>query len=234
MGRKINPKLFRIGVINQWNSKWFSRKDYISFLQQDIKIKKFLEKQFANASMAKIDIERSATDLNLIIHTAKPGVIIGRGGQGVEDLKKKIKKQFLQPKQSVQITIQEVQNPNLSAELVGQSIVADLEKRMPFRRAMKQAIGRVEKAEAQGVKVIVAGRLNGAEIARSEKLSSGRLPLTTLRADVDYAEKRANTTYGVIGVKVWIYKGEKFESDQPEVQKTTKQRSRRRPPVKKN
>lgn len=215
MGQKVNPKIFRIGPLNQWNSKWFSKKDYIAFLQQDIRIKDFLEKTLKEAAVAKIEIERSATNLTVIIHSAKPGIIIGRGGQGIEDLKKKITKQFLNKKGSLQINIQEVTNPNTSADLIAQAIVADIERRVPFRRVMKQAIGRVEKTGVKGVRVVVAGRLNGSEIARTEMLSSGSLPLHTLRADIDYAQGVASTTYGMIGVKVWIYKGEKFKKDAP-------------------
>lgn len=214
MGQKVHPKIFRMGELYTWNSKWFSRKkDYARFLQQDILIKKFIKKKLKEASIALIEIERSQTTVTIIIHSAKPGVIIGRGGQGVEDLKNKIKKQFLDQKATLNINIQEVANPNYSAELIVQAIAADLEKRIPFRRAMKQAIGRVEKTEAKGVKIIVAGRLNGAEIARSETLTSGSLPLHTLRADIDYSRGVANTTYGVIGIKVWIYKGEVFKKD---------------------
>lgn len=214
MGQKVHPKIFRIGELYSWDSKWFSRRDYAKFLQQDILIKKFLKQELKDAAIAQVEIERSATATTIIIYSAKPGIIIGRGGQGVEELKKKIKKKFLDPKTSLNINIQEVANPNISAELVAQSIIADLEKRVPYRRSMKQAIARVEKTEAKGVKVVVAGRLNGAEIARSETLATGSLPLHTLRADIDYARGIAQTTYGTIGVKVWIYKGEVFKKDQ--------------------
>jgi len=214
MGQKVHPKIFRIGELYSWNSKWFSRRDYAKFLQQDILIKKFLRQELKDAAVAKIEIERSPATISVIVHSAKPGIIIGRGGQGVEELKKKIKKKFLDPKSSININIKEITNPNLSAELIVQSIAADLEKRMPYRRVMKQSISRVEKANAQGVKVIVAGRLNGAEIARTETLTSGKLPLHTLRADIDYSRGVARTTYGAIGVKVWIYKGEIFKKDQ--------------------
>jgi len=232
MGQKVNPKIFRIGLQNQWNSRWFSRKDYIAFLKQDITIKRFLERELKEASVSQIDIERSATNVTVIIHSAKPGVIIGRGGQGIEELKKKIVRQFLTPKASLQINIQEIANPSTSAELVAQSIVAELERRMPFRRVMKQAVGRVERAGVRGVRVTVAGRLNGAEIARTETLGSGSLPLHTLRADIDYAQARASTTYGAIGIKVWIYKGEKFkqaQSEQPAGAESTPAGNHRRP-----
>ncbi|MBI3290983.1 30S ribosomal protein S3 [Candidatus Falkowbacteria bacterium] len=214
MGQKVHPKIFRIGELYSWDSKWFSRKDYAKFLEQDILIKKFLKKELREASVANIETERSANTITIIIHSGKPGVIIGRGGQGVEELKKKVKTKFLDPKTSVNINIKEVANPNFSAELLVQSIITDLEKRMPYRRVMKQAIARVEKTDAKGIKVIIAGRLNGAEIARTETLTSGSLPLHTLRADIDYSRGVAKTTYGTIGVKVWIYKGEIFKKDQ--------------------
>ena len=213
MGQKVNPKIFRLGQFNSWDSRWFSQKNYIKFLHEDMVIKKFLKTELREAAVERIEIERSANVVTVIIHTAKPGIIIGRGGQGVEELKKKIKTKILKSKVHLNLTIKEVKNPNVSAELVLQSMVTDLEKRIPFRRVMKQAIGRVEKSSALGVKVVVAGRLNGAEIARTESLSSGSLPLHTLRADIDYSRGAARTTYGAIGVKVWIYKGERFKKD---------------------
>jgi len=217
MGQKVHPRIFRMGNLYTWNSKWFSRKDYTKFLKQDVTMRKFIQRELKDASIEKIEVERSAGNITLIIHSAKPGVIIGRGGQGIEELKKKLKKNFLEPKTNLNINIQEVKDANLSAQLVAQAMAADIEKRMPFRRVMKQAIGRVEKANALGVKVCVAGRLNGAEIARTEILGSGSLPLHTLRADIDYARTVAQTTYGVIGIKVWIYKGQKFGAQPIEV-----------------
>ena len=214
MGQKVHPKSFRLGELYTWSSKWFSNKDYAKFLQQDLLVKKFVRKELKEASVAEVEIERSAGNFTVIIHSGKPGVIIGRGGQGVEDLKKKIKIKFLGQKTNVNINIKEIANPNSSAELIVQSIATDLEKRMPFRRVMKQAISRVEKTDAKGVKVQIAGRLNGADIARTETLSSGSLPLHTLRADIDYSRGVARTIYGAIGIKVWIYKGEVFKKDQ--------------------
>jgi len=211
MGRKVHPKIFRVGQIYSWNSKWFSSKNYSTFLKQDIQIRKFIMNELKDASIARIEIERAANTITTIIFSAKPGIIIGRGGKGVENLKNKISKKFLPPKTTLNINIQEVKNPNLAAEIVTQAIIADLEKRMPYRRVMKQAISRVEKAGAKGIKVIVSGRLNGAEIARTETLTWGKLPLHTLRAEIDYARGKAMTTYGTIGVKVWIYKGEVFK-----------------------
>lgn len=214
MGQKVNPKIFRIGTLYSWDSKWFSKKDYPRLLKEDMLIKIFLIKELKDGAVTNIEIERSANNITIIIHSAKPGVIIGRGGQGIEELKKKIKNKFLPSKASLNLNIMEVSNPNLSAELIVQSVVADLEKRIPFRRVIKQAISRVEKAGAKGVKITVSGRLNGNEIARSETLGSGRLPLHTLRADIDYAAEKALTTYGTVGAKVWIYKGEKFRSEE--------------------
>ena len=214
MGQKVHPKIFRIGELYGWSSKWFSRKEYAKLLQQDLLIKKYLKSELKEAAVANIEIERSPSATTLIIYSAKPGVIIGRGGQGIEELKKKVKKKFLDAKTSLNINIQEITDPNLSAELIVQAMIADLEKRFPYRRVMKQAISRVEKSNAKGVKVIVSGRLNGSEIARTEMLSSGSLPLHTLRADIDYSRGAARTTYGAIGVKVWIYKGEIFKKDE--------------------
>jgi len=214
MGQKVNPKIFRTGYLYQWDSKWFSKKDYPKFLQQDVSIKKFLSRELKEALVSRIDVERSATNITVIIYSAKPGVVIGRGGKGIDDLKKKVQNKFLDKKITLNINIKEVTDPSLSAELIVQSMIADLEKRMPYRRVMKQIISRIEKTQAKGIKVKLAGRLNGAEIARSETLGSGSLPLHTLRADIDYAQGTAATTYGVIGVKAWVYKGEKFAKSQ--------------------
>lgn len=217
MGKKINPKIFRIGVINTWPSKWFDvGKGYQTKVEQDVKVKKFLFKKLREAGIDRVEIERDGNKINIGIYTAKPGLIIGRGGSGVDDLKKKLHSKFLSRPSGfkpgdINLNIFEVDRPNLSAEIITQSMVMDMEKRMPFRRVMKQTMNRVERAGALGVKVIVAGRLNGAEIARSEMLNYGKVPLHTLRADIDYAKGVANTTYGAIGVKVWIYKGEVFK-----------------------
>ncbi len=220
MGHKVNPRLFRIKINKTWDSKWFAdADDFISFLRQDVIIRKYLIKKLKEAAVSKVEIERSANSLKINIHVAKPGVVIGRGGQGAEDLKKDIQKKFLKDAFSrkkgikdVNINIIEIEKPALDAMVVMAGVVADLEKRIPFRRAVKSAIGRAEKAGAKGVKIIVAGRLNGAEIARTETLFSGKIPLHTLRADIDYAYGPAQTIYGKIGVKVWIYKGEIFNN----------------------
>ncbi len=213
MGKKINPKIFRIGVSKEWPSRWFaSGVDYAKNVEQDIKVRRFLLRDLREAGVDRVEIERNAKKISVSVHTAKPGVIIGRGGSGAEDLKKKIHTKFLKNYRLGDITLNivEVDRPNMSAQINVQAMGLELEKRMPFRRVMKQAISRIERAGALGVKIIVAGRLNGAEIARSEMLTSGKVPLHTLRADIDYARGVANTTYGVIGIKVWIYKGNKF------------------------
>ncbi len=219
MGKKVNPKIFRIGVIRTWPSIWFNHgKSYIKNVEQDVLIRKFLISEYKEAGVDRVEIERDAKKIAINVHTAKPGLIIGRGGTGVEDLKKRIHRQFLSRPAGIRLAeinlnIIEVSQPNLSAQILVQSMSLEIEKRMPFRRVMKQAIGRVERAGALGVKIVVGGRLNGAEIARSEKLVSGKVPLQTLRADIDYARGVARTTYGAIGIKVWIYKGEVFNKE---------------------
>ncbi len=212
MGQKVNPIGFRLGVINSWTSKWFARKDkYKKYLKEDILIRKFLLKELKDAGIGDIEIERSEQNLRITIHSAKPGVIIGRGGTGIEDLKKKLKKLFFaSEKVDIELNVKEIKNPNLNAKLIVDLISYALEKRVPFRKAVKQAMSKVERAGAKGVKIIVAGRLNGVDIARAEKFISGKIPLHTLRADIDYSRGVANTTYGVIGIKVWIYKGDVF------------------------
>lgn len=213
MGKKINPKVFRIAITKNWPSKWFaSGKDYYKSTEQDVKVRRFLMKELREAGIDTVEVERGAEKISIGIYTAKPGIIIGRGGAGAEDLKKKIHKNYLKNYRigAINLNIFEVDRPNLSAQIIMQSMILDLEKRMPFRKVMKQAISRVERAGALGIKVIVSGRLNGAEIAREEMLASGKVPLQTLRADINYARGFAKTTYGTIGVKVWIYRGDKF------------------------
>ncbi len=212
MGHKVNPKGFRIGTLFTWDSKWFARhRQYADDLRVDLSLKKFLEKELKSAGLTKIEIERTTNAITLVIHAAKPGVVIGRQGAGAEEIKKKIRTRFFGSKKvTLNLNIMEVDQPGVNSQLVLQSIIADLEKRMPFRRAMKQSIDRVQKAGAQGVKIQVSGRLNGAEIASSETRSWGTIPLHTLRANIDYTRGAARTMYGAIGVKVWIYKGEVF------------------------
>ena len=206
MGQKINPILFRMGMSQKWKSGWFSDKDYVKYLQQDIKIRKYLKSKIKDGGIARVEIKRSADDITIIIHSSRPGIIIGRGGAGVEDLRKEIKKRFIKDQKAIKITIEEVKNPMLSAEIVLQSIIEQTVKRIPYRRIMKKSIERMMDSGAHGVRVQMSGRLNGVEIARQETLGKGRLPLHTLRANIDYARGTANTTYGTIGVKVWIYK----------------------------
>ncbi|MFW5888182.1 MAG: 30S ribosomal protein S3 [Patescibacteria group bacterium] len=222
MGKKINPKVFRTGVIRTWPSIWFkSGQNYINSLQQDTGLRKYLKKTLREAGIDEVRVERDSKKISIDIHTAKPGLIIGRGGAGIEELKKKIHGKFFpQPSgvrlSDININIKEVSRPNLSAEIVLQSMILDLEKRVPYKKVMKQTADRIQRAGALGVRIIVSGRLNGAEIARSEKVTMGKVPLQTLRADVDYARSHANTPYGAIGIKVWIYKGEVFEADKNE------------------
>lgn len=211
MGQKVNPIVFRIGTTQTWQSKWFARKEYAKYLKQDTLIKKYIKTKYKEAAIDRIEIERSRGKLQIIIHTAKPGLIIGRGGQAIEDLRKEIILRFVRERSlNVHISIQEVRQPNLSAEVVLQGMILEIEKRVPYRRVLKRAIENVRRAGAQGVKVYIAGRLNGAEIARTEVLSEGKIPLHTLRANIDYARAAARTTYGAVGIKVWIYKGELF------------------------
>lgn len=211
MGHKINPFVHRLGVIRTWKSNWFNVKNYREYLRNDIELRTYLEKKLQKAAVETIVIERSSNSITVNISTARPGVVIGRGGNGAEDLRADIAKRVMPEKTDVKINIIEIKTPELSAMLVAQSVAENLEKRAPFRRTIKQAIERtMQNKGAQGVKVAVSGRLDGAEMARSEWLSEGKIPLQTLRADVDYAKYCANTTFGVIGIKVWIYKGEIF------------------------
>ncbi len=216
MGKKVNPKILRMGVTKTWASIWFENGEkYIKNVRQDVLVRKFMIREFKEAGVDKVEIIRSLNKIEITVSTAKPGLIIGRGGNGVEELKNKLHTKFLKNFRmgEINLNIKEASRPNLSAQIVVQSMILDIEKRMPFRKVMKQAIGRVERAGALGVKVVVSGRLNGAEIARTEKLVSGKVPLQTLRADIDYARGAAHTTYGAIGIKVWIYKGEVFEKE---------------------
>lgn len=215
MGQKVNPTIFRITMSEQWRSRWYGDKDYARMLRQDILIRKFLARRLREAGIDRIEIERSRGEIVVNIVAAKPGIIIGRGGTGIEDLRKEVMKKFLDSKTILKMNVVEVDNPNLSAGAILQSCITDIEKRIPFRRVMKANVDKVLKAGAQGVKIMIAGRLNGADIARREKLTQGKIPLHTLRANIDYARGVAHTTYGVIGIKVWIYKGLYFPTEQP-------------------
>jgi len=211
MGHKVHPKIHRTPFIYSWDSRWFAKKDqYSDFLEQEIKIREFLSSKLKEAGIDAISIERNPKELTVTILAAKPGVIIGRSGQGLDVIRKEIEKNILQFKVKVKLNIQAVNQPALSAQIVGQSMASEIERRIPFRRVMKQAAEKVIAAGAQGVKINISGRLNGAEIARRETMSSGKMSLITLRSDVDYALSEAHTIYGLIGIKVWIYKGESF------------------------
>jgi len=210
MGHKVHPKIFRTQVIYTWDSKWFGKKNYSKLVMQDIKIREFLMSKFKDAHIDSIGIERSRKDMTITILAGKPGFIIGRGGQSLDVLRKEIERKFLQMSQKVKLNIKEVRSPSLSAQIVATTIASEIERRIPFRRVMKQSIDRVMKSGAKGIKVAMAGRLNGVEIARREKLAAGTVPLITLRSDVDYAFTEAHTIYGKIGIKVWICHGTVF------------------------
>lgn len=213
MGHKVNPVGIRVGITTSWKSRWFgSSRIYAAQLREDVMLRDFIQKRWRSAAIASVEIERSAKAVRLSIHTSRPGVLIGRGGTGVEDLTRILKRKFFVGKQvDLKIDVQEVKYMEESAALVAQQVAEQLEKRMPFRRVLKGTLDQVEKSKnVKGVKIEISGRLGGAEMSRREWLSRGTLPLHTLRADVDFSRAEARTTYGVIGVKVWLYKGEKF------------------------
>lgn len=216
MGKKVNPKILRMGITKTWASVWFeSGEKYIKNVRQDVLVRKYLIREFKEAGIDRVEIIRSLNKIEITVSTAKPGLIIGRGGNGVDELKNKLHTKFLKNFRlgEINLNIKEAGRPNLSAQILVQTMILDIEKRMPFRKVMKQTIGKAERAGALGVKVVISGRLNGAEIARREKLVFGKVPLQTLRADIDYARGAAHTTYGAIGIKVWVYKGEVFEKE---------------------
>ncbi len=209
MGQKVHPVGLRLGIIRDWDGRWFAEKDYATFLHEDIKIRRLIKEKLYNAGIARVEIERAANRIKVTIHTARPEMVIGRGGTEVEKLRKELEE--LTSKQ-IALNIAEVKTPELNAQLVAENIAAQLEKRVSFRRAMKQAINRTMRFGALGMKVACSGRLMGAEIARTEGYSEGKVPLHTLRADIDYGFSEANTTYGKIGVKVWINRGEVLQA----------------------
>ncbi|MBT3418717.1 MAG: 30S ribosomal protein S3 [Candidatus Magasanikbacteria bacterium] len=236
MGRKVHPTIHRTQVIYTWNSRWFAKKkDYATFVVQDIRIREYLKKKFKDAHIDAIGLERGPKNIIVTILAAKPGFIIGRGGKGLDEVRKHIERKILQMKTRVKINVREVRSPALSAAVVAQTIAGDTERRVRYRRTMKQAIERVMKAGAKGVKVKMSGRLNGAEIARTETLFRGKIPLITLRSDIDYALVEAQTIYGKIGIKVWVYLGEvfgrkdKFAESKTEGDAAKKNTSRRSP-----
>ncbi len=205
MGQKVNPVGLRIGIIRDWESKWYAGKDFAELLHEDIKVREYITKRLKDASVSKVEIERAANRVNITVHTAKPGMVIGKGGTEVEALRKALNQ--LTGKR-VHINILEIKKADIDAKLVAENIARQLENRVSFRRAQKQAIQRAMRAGAKGIRTMVSGRLGGADIARAEHYSEGTVPLHTLRADIDYATAEADTTYGKLGVKVWIYRGE--------------------------
>ena len=205
MGQKINPIGLRVGIIRDWDAKWYAEKEYANYLHEDLRIRSYIAKNLSDAAVSTVEIERAANRVNVSVHTAKPGMVIGKGGSEVESLRKNLNE--LTGKR-VHINIVEIKKPDLDAKLVGEGIARQLENRVAFRRAQKQAIQRTMRSGAKGIKTQVSGRLNGADIARAESYSEGTVPLHTLRADIDYAWEEADTTYGKLGVKVWIYRGE--------------------------
>lgn len=219
MAHKVHQKIFRIKELTDWNSRWLDKKNFPQYLEEDFKIREFLKKKLGKIGIERIEIERFPGKINIIISTARPGLIIGRAGAGVEELKNELEKVCLkvdsgkqkEVKREIRIEIREVKNPWLSAALASQWIAQQIEKRVPYRRVLKQALEKITSQKGvEGCRVQVAGRLDGTEIARTEWLQKGKLPRQTLRADIDYAQAEAYCTYGVVGVKVWIYKGEKF------------------------
>ncbi len=205
MGQKVSPVGFRIGVIRDWDARWFASKNYKELLHEDLEVRKYIQKKLESASISKVEVERAANNLRINIHTAKPGMVIGRGGTGVEELRKQLE---TMTDKKVHLNIIEIKKPELDAFLVAESVASQLERRIAFRRAMKQAVFRTMRNGAKGVKIACSGRLGGSEMARDESYHEGTVPLQTLRADIDYGFVEAKTTYGRIGVKVWIYKGQ--------------------------
>lgn len=205
MGQKINPIGMRVGIIRDWDAKWYAEKDFANFLHEDLKIREYIAKNLSEASVSRVEIERAASRVNVSVHTAKPGMVIGKGGSEVEKLRKNLN---ALTNKRVHINIVEIKRADLDAKLVAEGIAKQLENRVAFRRAQKQAIQRTMRAGAHGIKTMVSGRLNGADMARSETHSEGTVPLHTLRPDIDYAWEEADTTFGKLGVKVWISRGE--------------------------
>lgn len=205
MGQKVHPYGFRLGYNKNWLSRWYSKKDYPKFVFEDNKLRKFVKKKLYHAGISKIEIERAADKVRLILFTARPGIVIGRKGVEIEKLRNELRNKF---QTDFSIEVNEIRRPETDAQLVAENIATQLERRVAFRRAMKRTIGIAQKFGAQGIKISCAGRLGGAEIARTEWQREGRVPLHTLRADIDYGFAEAHTTYGIIGIKVWVFKGE--------------------------
>jgi small subunit ribosomal protein S3 len=227
MGQKVHPIGIRLGITKDWDSKWYAdSKAFPEFVHTDFRIRDFLKEKLKEASVSRIQIERSARKAHITIHTARPGIVIGKKGEDIENLRVQVTKMLEMDLKEVRINIAEIRKPELDAKLVAESIAQQLERRVMFRRAMKRAVTNTMRLGAQGIKVKVSGRLNGAEIARSEWYREGRVPLHTFRADIDYGLAEAHTTYGVIGVKVWIFRGEVFESQQEAGKQTAEQGAR--------
>lgn len=212
MGQKVNPKGFRIGITTTWRSRWFGGKNAARNLREDVSVRNFIMKKWKQASISDVEIERSENDIKIIILTSRPGVLIGRGGSGIEDISRAVKKEFFTGSRiAIKIDIKEVKDFEANASIVAQQVAEQLEKRVPFRRVLKTTLDQTDKNKmVKGIKIEVSGRLGGAEMSRKEWLSKGTIPLQTLRADIDFSRATARTTYGAIGVKVWIYKGEVF------------------------
>ena len=212
MGQKVNPIGYRLGTTRTWSSRWYAgKKDYANNLMEDIRIRKYIRKKFDSAGVARIDIERAAKNLKVNIHSSRPGIIIGKKGAGAESLKEEITKMCSITSGEPVLNVYEIKKPDLEAALIADSVKQQLERRVSFRRAMRKSIGAATKAGAKGVKIQCSGRLGGADMARQERYMEGRVPLHTIRADIDYATAEALTTYGIIGIKVWIFRGEVFE-----------------------
>ena len=211
MGQKVHPTGIRLGIVKDWTSRWYANsQNYPIFLLQDLKVRDYIKTKLAHASVSRVQINRPASNAHVTIHTARPGIVIGKKGEDIDKLRREVSKMM---GVSVQLNVEEIRKPELDAQLVAESIAQQLEKRIMYRRAMKRAVSNTMRLGAEGIKISVGGRLNGAEIARSEWYREGRVPLHTLRADIDYGTAEANTTYGIIGIKIWIFKGEVFDTD---------------------
>ncbi|MDX1561346.1 MAG: 30S ribosomal protein S3 [Gammaproteobacteria bacterium] len=227
MGQKVHPIGIRLGITKEWSSKWFaSTQNFPEYVEQDHRVRTFLQKKLKDASVSRIHIERPATKANITIHTARPGIVIGKKGEDIEKLRAEVCNLLKMPLQDVRINISEIRKPELDAQLVAEGIAQQLERRVQFRRAMRRAVTNTMRVGAEGIKVKVSGRLNGAEIARSEWYREGRVPLHTFRADIDYGLAESKTTYGIIGVKVWVFRGEVFESTEAQAKAEAAEQAR--------
>jgi small subunit ribosomal protein S3 len=228
MGQKVHPIGFRLGIATDWSSKWYAEgREYSRFLMADVEVRTFLKDKLSQASVSRIQIARSAGNVLITIHTARPGIVIGKKGEDIEKLRKRVAGMMGLPIQSIKLNIEEIRKPEIDAQLVAESIAQQLERRIMFRRAMKRSVSNAMRLGALGVKINVGGRLNGAEIARSEWYREGRVPLHTLRANIDYGFAEAKTTYGILGVKVWIFKGEVFGLEEASEPKNKKRKGGR-------